>query len=89
MEFPHHQPKPAWFAIEQFIAERDDYGAGFVKHNTNSGFVDKEERCRMPQVFLAFSFYNSKCTMTLSKAPCLVALNLYLTLHLLLFEQSM
>ena len=60
MEFPHHQPKPTWFAIERFIAERDDYGAGFVKHNTNSGFVDKEERRRTPQVFSAFSFYASK-----------------------------
>ena len=28
---------------------------------------------------------NRKCTKTLSKAPCLVALNMYLTLHLLLF----
>ena len=32
---------------------------------------------------------NRKCTKTLSKAPCLVALNMYLTLHLLLFRQSM
>ena len=30
---------------------------------------------------------NRKCTKTLSKAPCLVALNMYLTLHLLLFGQ--
>ena len=28
---------------------------------------------------------NRKCTKTLSKAPCLVALNMYLTLHLLLY----
>ena len=32
---------------------------------------------------------NRKCTKTLSKAPCLVALNMYLTLHVLLFRQSM
>ena len=32
---------------------------------------------------------NRKCTKTLSKAPCMVALNMYLTLHLLLFRQSM
>ena len=28
---------------------------------------------------------NRKCSKTLSKAPCLVALNMYLALHLLLF----
>ena len=32
---------------------------------------------------------NRKCTKTLSKAPCLVALRMYLTLYLLLFAQSM
>ena len=32
---------------------------------------------------------NRKCTKGLSKAPCLVALRMYLTLHLLLFTQSM
>ena len=32
---------------------------------------------------------NRKCTKTLSKAPCLVALSMSLTLHLLLFAQSM
>ena len=32
---------------------------------------------------------DSRCTKTLSKAPCLVALRMYLTLHLLLFAQSM
>ena len=32
---------------------------------------------------------NRKCTKTLSKAPCLVALRMYLTLHLLLVAQSM
>ena len=32
---------------------------------------------------------NRKCTKTLSKAPCLVALRMSLTLHLLLFRQSM
>ena len=33
--------------------------------------------------------FNRKCTKTLSKAPCLVALRMSLTLHLLLFAQSM
>ena len=33
--------------------------------------------------------HNRKCTKTLSKAPCLVALRMSLTLHLLLFAQSM
>ncbi|KAL7566525.1 hypothetical protein ACA910_006434 [Epithemia clementina (nom. ined.)] len=59
MEFPYRQPAPVWFAVERFIAGRDDYGAGFVKHNTNSGFVDPQERRRTPQVFSAFSFYAS------------------------------
>ena len=35
------------------------------------------------------SVFNRKCTKTLSKAPCLVALRMSLTLHLLLFTQSM
>ena len=33
--------------------------------------------------------FNRKCTKTLSKVPCLVALTVYLTLHLLLVAQSM
>ena len=32
---------------------------------------------------------NRKCTKTHSKAPCLVVLNMYLTLYLLLLRQSM
>ena len=36
---------------------------------------------------VALFFGNRKCTKTLSKAPCLVALNMYLTLHLLLLGQ--
>lgn len=61
IEFPD-RPGAPWFAVERFIAGKDDYGAGFVKHNTNSGFVDREERRKTPQVFSAFSFYKSNGT---------------------------
>ena len=60
MEFVQWHPRPAWFAVERFISGRDEYGAGFVKHNTNSGMVDALERRRTPQVFSAFSFYASQ-----------------------------
>lgn len=61
MEFPRRPGKP-WFAVERFISGNDEYGAGFVKHNTNSGFVDTELRRKTPQVFSAFSFYASQGT---------------------------
>uniref|UniRef100_A0A7S2VA96 Alpha-type protein kinase domain-containing protein n=1 Tax=Entomoneis paludosa TaxID=265537 RepID=A0A7S2VA96_9STRA len=61
IEFPN-RPEQPWMAVERFIAGTDDYGAGFVKHNTNSGFVDREERRKTPQVFSAFSFYASHGT---------------------------
>lgn len=59
MEFPDRPGSP-WFAVERYIAGKDEYGAAFVKHNTNSGFVDTELRRLTPQVFSAFSFYASK-----------------------------
>jgi elongation factor 2 kinase len=59
LEFPNRPGRP-WFAVERFISGNDMYGCGFVKHNTNSGFVDNELEHRVtPQVFSAFSFYES------------------------------
>lgn len=50
------------FAVERFIDGSDSYGRGFLKHNTNSGFVDEEQRRKTPQVFSAHSFYASNGT---------------------------
>lgn len=61
IEFPDREGRP-WLAVERFIAGTDSYGAGFVKHNTNSGFVDEELRRVTPQVFSAHSFYASEGT---------------------------
>jgi elongation factor 2 kinase len=44
---------------ERFVDGHDKYGAGFVKHNSNSGFVDAEENRATPQAFSAHSFYAS------------------------------
>ena len=54
------RPKQPMFAVERFIAGSDSYGNGFLKHNTNSGFVDLEEHRKTPQVFSAHSFYASQ-----------------------------
>lgn len=59
MEFPDRPGRP-WFAVERFISGHDDFGAGFTKHNTNSGFVDDELHRVTPQTFSAFSFYASE-----------------------------
>jgi elongation factor 2 kinase len=61
VEFPEREGQPC-FAVERFIAGKDWYGAGFVKHNTNSGFVDTELHRITPQVFSAQSFYASEGT---------------------------
>ena len=53
------RPGSPLFAVERFIAGKDTYGCGFLKHNTNSGFVDPELRRKTPQVFSAHSFYAS------------------------------
>jgi elongation factor 2 kinase len=58
MEFIDRPGKPM-FAVERFIAGSDSYGNGFLKHNTNSGYVDLETRRKTPQVFSAHSFYAS------------------------------
>lgn len=61
IEFPDREGTP-WFAVERYIAGRDSYGAGFHKHNTNSGYVDLEQHRMTPQVFSAHSFYASDGT---------------------------
>lgn len=59
MEFPNRPGKP-WFALERFISGTDSYGCGFTKHNTNAGFVDEDLHRVTPQVFSAYSFYESE-----------------------------
>mmetsp|Transcript_29919 Transcript_29919/g.62954 ORF Transcript_29919/g.62954 Transcript_29919/m.62954 type:complete len:711 (+) Transcript_29919:444-2576(+) len=59
LEFVDRPGKPM-FAVERFIAGNDSYGVGFLKHNTNSGYVDTEIRRKTPQVFSAHSFYASE-----------------------------
>eukprot|EP00429_Kryptoperidinium_foliaceum_P005933 CAMPEP_0176011026 /NCGR_PEP_ID=MMETSP0120_2-20121206/5075_1 /TAXON_ID=160619 /ORGANISM="Kryptoperidinium foliaceum, Strain CCMP 1326" /LENGTH=796 /DNA_ID=CAMNT_0017343883 /DNA_START=142 /DNA_END=2529 /DNA_ORIENTATION=- len=59
LEFPDRPGKP-WFAVERFISGKDVFGAGFTKHNTNSGFVDEALHRVTPQTFSAFSFYDSQ-----------------------------
>ena len=59
IEFVDRQNTPM-FAVERFIAGSDSYGNGFLKHNTNWGFVDLEEHRKTPQVFSAHSFYASQ-----------------------------
>eukprot|EP00536_Pseudo-nitzschia_multiseries_P006188 jgi/Psemu1/286289/fgenesh1_pg.129_\ len=61
IEFPNREGKP-WFAVERYIFGNDMYGAGFTKHNTNAGFVDDDLHRITPQVFSAFSFYESQGT---------------------------
>jgi elongation factor 2 kinase len=61
IEFPDREGQPL-FAVERFIAGTDSYGVGFVKHNTNSGFVDVDLHRITPQVFSAYSFYASRGT---------------------------
>jgi len=58
VEFPDRPGSP-YFAVERYIAGQDSYGVGFVKHNTNSGYVDSDLRRVTPQVFSAHSFYAS------------------------------
>ena len=59
IEFPDREGQP-WFAVERYITGTDMYGAGYIKHNTNAGFVDTELRRVTPQVFSAHSFYASQ-----------------------------
>lgn len=59
MEFTDRPGSPM-FAVERFIAGKDKYGTGFLKHNTNSGYVDRKQHRKTPQVFSAYSFYASQ-----------------------------
>jgi elongation factor 2 kinase len=58
IEFPNREGQP-WFAVERYITGTDMYGAGYIKHNTNSGYVDHELRRVTPQIFSAYTFYAS------------------------------
>jgi elongation factor 2 kinase len=58
------RPNQPWMAVERYITGRDSYGASFVKHNTNAGFVDRDLRRVTPQVFSAHTFYASNGTRT-------------------------
>mmetsp|Transcript_12989 Transcript_12989/g.30753 ORF Transcript_12989/g.30753 Transcript_12989/m.30753 type:complete len:750 (-) Transcript_12989:61-2310(-) len=61
LEFPEREGSPM-FAVERFISGTDAYGVGFFKHNTNAGFVDEDLHRVTPQVFSAYSFYESSGT---------------------------
>lgn len=58
IEFPDRPGSP-WLSCERYITGTDRYGAGYVKHNTNSGYVDTSIRRVTPQVFSAYTFYKS------------------------------
>jgi len=59
IEFVDREASPV-MTVERFIDGSDEYGVGYVKHNTNSGFVDMEQHRLTPQVFSAYSFYGSR-----------------------------
>ena len=59
LEFQRRPGSPK-FCAERFIDGTDARGFGFVKHNSNSGYVDDSERRLTPQAFSAFSFYASE-----------------------------
>jgi elongation factor 2 kinase len=45
---------------ERFVDGHDKHGDGFIKHNSNSGFVDDNQSRSTPQAFSAHSFYASQ-----------------------------
>jgi elongation factor 2 kinase len=51
------RPGSPLVGCERFVDGHDKCGAGFVKHNSNSGYVDTEEKRATPQAFSAHSFY--------------------------------
>jgi elongation factor 2 kinase len=59
IEFVDREHSPV-MTVERFIDGSDEYGVGYIKHNTNSGFVDLDEHRLTPQTFSAHSFYASK-----------------------------
>ena len=54
------RPESPVMEVERFIAGTDEYGVGYTKHNTNSGFVDPDLKRVTPQTFSVHSFYASK-----------------------------
>lgn len=58
VEFFEREGSPI-FGCERFVDGHDKYGEGFVKHNSNSGYVECGEARMTPQAFSAFSFYKS------------------------------
>ncbi|CAM9501794.1 unnamed protein product, partial [Ectocarpus fasciculatus] len=56
------RPGSPVFGCERFVDGHDKHGAGFVKHNSNSGFVEDMEARMTPQTFSAHSFYRSSGT---------------------------
>ncbi|GMI18470.1 hypothetical protein TrLO_g1176 [Triparma laevis f. longispina] len=61
IEFVDREKSPI-MTVERFIEGTDEYGVGYVKHNTNSGFVDHDMNRLTPQIFSAYSFYSSEGT---------------------------
>lgn len=59
MELFEREPTE-WCLVERFISGHDAYGQGFLKHNSNSGYVDDVEKRLTPHAFSAATFYLSK-----------------------------
>lgn len=49
-----------YMLVERFITGKDEYGRGFIKHNSNIGYIDDNERRLTPQVFSAATFWLSR-----------------------------
>lgn len=47
-------------SCERYVDGHDSHGAGFVKHNSNFGYVNRVELRSTPQAFSAHSFYASR-----------------------------
>uniref|UniRef100_A0A7S3JW90 Alpha-type protein kinase domain-containing protein n=1 Tax=Aureoumbra lagunensis TaxID=44058 RepID=A0A7S3JW90_9STRA len=56
LEFFQREP-PSFFLCERYIDGTDSFGNDFVKHNSNGGFIDDQEKRLTPQLFSAASFY--------------------------------
>lgn len=59
LELSDREGKPV-VCCERFVDGHDKHGAGFMKHNSNSGFVDDAQSRSTPQAFSAHSFYESQ-----------------------------
>ncbi|KAJ8612104.1 hypothetical protein CTAYLR_002450 [Chrysophaeum taylorii] len=49
-----------YMLVERYITGKDEYGRGFIKHNSNIGYIDDAEKRLTPQVFSAATFWLSK-----------------------------